>query len=87
MHSHYECLNKLKLKVNTMSKWISVNDRLPNSFGWFLVIDEYLPSKEKQTMGFYECSDSLMWLPIDGRADSDSMKITHWMPLPEPPKE
>jgi hypothetical protein len=68
-------------------EWISVKDRLPTSFGWFLVIDKYLVSKEKQTLGFYEADDRRIWLPIDGRVDSDSMMVTHWMPLPEPPKE
>ena len=69
-----------------MSEWISVKDRLPSCFGWFLVVDDYLPLKARQTLGFYECNDKLMWLPIDDREDSDSMMVTHWMPLPEPPK-
>ncbi len=69
-----------------MSEWISVEDRLPDNFGWFLVIDNYLPNCANITMGFYEYEDSFAWLPIDSRNDSDSMDITHWMPLPKPPE-
>lgn len=68
-----------------MSNWISVKDELPSGFGWFLVCDDYIAAKV--TMGFYEGDKSGQWLPIDSREDSDSMIITHWMPLPEPPQE
>ena len=70
-----------------MSEWISVDDEMPEGFGWFLVIDEYLPDANKVTIGFYEGVDSeIDWLPLDERNDPDSMIVTHWMPLPEPPK-
>ena len=67
-----------------MSKWISVKDFTPDGFGWFLVCDDYIASKV--TIGFYEGDDSGHWLPIDNRDDSDSMVITHWMPLPDAPE-
>ncbi len=66
-----------------MSEWISVNDELPSNPGWFLVVDESLTG-EKVTMGFFEGAPSFMWLPLDGREDSDSMAITQWMPIPNP---
>ena len=34
-----------------MSEWISINDRLPDEFGWFLVVDGSL-SQDKVTLGF-----------------------------------
>jgi hypothetical protein len=70
-----------------MSEWISVDFGLPESFGWFLVVDEYLTKAARVTIGFYEGLDSeVLWLPHDDRDDQDSMLVTHWMPLPEPPK-
>ena len=69
-----------------MSEWISVGDKLPSKFGWFLVLDKYLTG-EKITMGFFEGEPSFMWIPLDGRENSDSMIVTHWMPLPKPPKQ
>lgn len=70
-----------------MSKWISVEDRLPDGFGWFLVFDESMADNHEITLGFYEGVGSMVdWLPIDQRIDTDSMQVTHWMPLPEPPK-
>ena len=68
-------------------EWISVEDRLPEDYGWFLVIDEFLVC-EPQTMGFYEGEDSPVgWIPLDQRADPDSMKVTYWQPIPSPPQE
>tara|TARA_Y100000593_G_C4224646_1_gene293761 strand:- start:494 stop:730 length:237 start_codon:yes stop_codon:yes gene_type:complete len=67
------------------NEWIDVNDRLPDDYGWFLVIDKYLTGNPV-TMGFYEGPDNPeFWLPVDGRYDSDSMKVAYWMPLPSPP--
>jgi len=64
-----------------MSEWISVEDRLPEKSGMFkgnvLVFDAQYGSIE------------IGWL-FDDRSGFDSQcdlyNVTHWMPLPEPPK-
>ncbi len=64
-----------------MSVWISVNDRLPEEVGRYLTCDhsgnihihEHDP---KAKYPFYVIPNSLRYY-----------KPTHWMPLPEPPKE
>ena len=65
-----------------MSKWISVEDRLPEKQGYYLVYTEedgvfsaeYNPKRER-------CP----WTDeSEGYCD---FPVTHWMPLPEPPKE
>ena len=62
-----------------MSKWISVKERLPEALEAVLIV--YAPTNE--AIGDYrmECWN---W-PID--AVYGTQFITHWMPLPEPPKE
>lgn len=85
-----EWLEDLKAQLQERV-WISVEDRLPDDFGWFLVIDDCLAGTDKQTMGFFEGDNSprcshIRWIPLDQRGDPDSMKITHWMGLPEAPQ-
>ena len=51
--------------------WISIKDRLPEKDGRYLVVEKH----------------SYQWVGVstmrDGKFD---MPITHWMPLPAPPK-
>ena len=69
-----------------MPQWIPVTERLPDKYGTFLVaIDEvhgenrisvdaadFDPFEKKWSTFGYFCA---------------GYKVTHWMPLPEPPKE
>ena len=53
--------------------WISVEDRLPEKYSQVLVFTDYGDT------------DSVYFFALDktwGHPD----KVTHWMPLPEPPK-
>lgn len=66
-------------------RWIPVTERLPENGDWVLGIG---PKK-----GYHVCeyigithfpySGDIPWFSAKGR----SLNITHWMPLPEPPKE
>ena len=60
-----------------MDKWISVNDRLPERFERVLVCRK----DKKVEQGFRDVGD---WWHVYG---TRTKHITHWMPLPEPPKE
>lgn len=67
-----------------MSDWISVKDRLPEDLKRvrvyapvFGITDGYL-DKIKMDRGYKEC-----WRLVDATC---LWKVTHWMPLPEPPK-
>lgn len=65
------------------NEWISVDDRLPDYGEWVLVINEAYKEDQRYTMYNVGCtirSPSLNFT-FWGR------KITHWRPLPEPPKE
>lgn len=69
-------------------KWISVKDRLPNLDEAVLVHAEYLHIKTN----YYEVwslfrrhGGELIW--VDKYGDGHKLtEVTHWMPLPEPPK-
>jgi len=64
-------------------KWISVNERMPEKYVNVLC---HLRSLDRQSE--YYSIDHLM---EDGQwwkaANSWKHEVTHWMPLPEPPKE
>lgn len=65
-----------------MSEWISVKDRLPEKIGYYLCyLDNDTIKVCKFTCGIR--NDSLYW-----RWDNQNWTaVTHWMQLPEPPKE
>lgn len=76
-------------------EWISVKDRLPEKDGEYLciiegsicifdftkdlyTIDKYAFNKSKSNSGFYDFDRDLGYY--------EHTRVTHWMPLPEPPK-
>lgn len=68
-----------------MSEWISVKDRLPGGKGMYLVA--YHPcywahvQEDKTLVGIDTFMGKTTW------AKRKYQRVTHWMPLPEPPKE
>lgn len=61
-----------------MSKWISIKDRLPEEQGNYLI--------------FIKCGVTIGWFDNKGRWRAghfylDNGYATHWMPLPQVPKE
>ena len=71
----------------TPDGWISCSERMPNdkqyvwcwgkSYGW----TEYDTFE-----GYYDCSRNKWWAVTDN-GEEPASKVTHWMPLPEPPQE
>ena len=68
---------------NVGDKWISVKDRLPDTFGEYIVTVEDAFGKRYSDYADYDPYD-LYWRTGLHRG-VDEM-VTHWMPLPEPPK-
>lgn len=71
-----------------MSEWISVKDRLPNENECVLVIVSGKPSENITLDGAYELAE---YDPVEGWIlemwpEWGSAVVTHWMPLPQPPK-
>ena len=83
MKSAYEAGNS----PVTPDGWISCSERIPDdkqyvwcwgkSYGW----------TECDTFeGYYDCSRNKWWAVTDD-GEEPASKVTHWMPLPEPPQE
>lgn len=66
-----------------MSEWISVKDRLPEQGKRYLVNRYDGVTKTYFTDILWHDAHDLWW----NRLYSGDYKVTHWMPLPEPPKE
>ena len=69
-------------------QWISVKDRLPDYMGEVLVIVSGKPHENITLDGAYEIAE---YDPVEGWIlemwpEWCSGVVTHWMPLPEPPK-
>lgn len=74
-----------KALINSLPRWIPVTERLPKYGDWVLGIGPkhgYHICEYRGITHFPYSGDS-PWFSAKGR----SLTITHWMPLPEPPKE
>lgn len=76
-----------------MSRWISVEDRLPTS-----IVNKVIVRCKNGYVGFghYEkYNGKEVWYNLESQKpftdwdieDCETYEITHWMPLPEPPRE
>jgi hypothetical protein len=75
-----ECIKWLEINKINISEWISVTDRLPDEGGDYLVTDGdacFVPE-------FLEGAQRFVFSGIDFWNNED---VTHWMPLPPPPKK
>ena len=82
-----------------MSEWISVKDRLPELEGDFIVFGKPYANKGHaialacfQDDGeWVEADDTFGWVFLDkeiyASGFSELENVTHWQPLPEPPKD
>ena len=86
---------KLRARVQ---EWISVDDRLPERDGAYLVTIEYFGKSQGIDIRYFTidgekvdeyelAGQKCVWFFYDseyGHVPTDS--VTHWLPLPEPPK-
>lgn len=70
-------------RIRFVPKWVSVNERLPEKNGEFLVCGRWRGKPIK----IWVC-ERVKLGPIMGWANpAENPVISHWMPLPQPPKE
>ena len=73
-------------RIKDLSKWIPVTERLPN-------VDEKVLTFARNKYDGSWFMDITSWTGVRNHDEYQfwgygySMKVTHWMPLPEPPKE
>lgn len=75
-----------------MSDWISVEERLPDNVGEYIVCaingisqyDERIRYRKIVTLAKY-AFDEWIWYENGNEWDISGI-VTHWMPLPEPPR-
>lgn len=67
-----------------MSEWISVKNRVPKSYEVVLVCNIDSKVKSNRWVCAGQINNEGYW--CNQFDDSDHITVTHWMPLPEPPK-
>jgi len=71
-------------KMVDVNGWISVKDRLPEHLG--LIANEVIVCTEyEEVKTAVRKMDG--WIDIENRLEKKTSWVTHWMPLPEPPKK
>lgn len=88
-----------QIKELGKSRWIPVTERFPDTMkdksvysGWSAEIapsDDvlcYLGSEKRQTVAWYSHTYK-EWTTVDENIVYKYGEVTHWMPLPQPPKE
>ena len=78
----HDALRELGAKEKPFGEWISVKDRLPETGERVLTFDKWGHIRDRELFMFK--SGFICFRP-DGLVPVKD--ITHWMPLPEPPKE
>ena len=87
-YSFEDVADHLIMNGVTVQEWISVDDRLPDQSGEVLVIVSGNPQKNITLNCAYELAE---YDPYSGWImgmwpEWEDAVVTHWMPLPEPPK-
>ena len=67
-----------------MAEWIDVNERLPNKEGDYLCV---MADDCKSPFVIIKRFVNGMFFLSEWYKENVGRKVTHWMPLPEPPKE
>ena len=95
----YEFADCLLANGVTVQEWISVKDRLPEKDGAYLVTTNSFGdrqsvklrwfAKDGENVDAYDLAGQKdVWYLYDIECGYVSIKtVTHWMPLPQPPKE
>ena len=85
----YEFADCLLANGVTVQEWISVDERMPDACGFpCLLCGENSFGQIRVFEGFtgYMERGKLEWHSNQKDVDIDVWTITHWMPLPQPPK-
>ena len=83
-------MNGLMIRRDEMSEWISVKDRLPDDRWAEPITDcsamKIVANSAGVSMAFYNRYEQMWFTDCPAESIQWIDKITHWQPLPEPPK-
>lgn len=86
---HYESIDpvneacRMGMEALERTRWIPCNERLPEERGCYIVaVKHWYDGKPVTREAFWNGAD---WLSCEKRMEI-TPRVTHWMPLPEPPK-
>jgi len=79
-----DCSRTVDTKTFEVLGWISVKERLPEDAKDVLV---YSKEFDRFCMAFYDRSMSIEGDWINIQSDCIIPSVTHWIPLPQPPKD
>ena len=82
-YSSEEIADKLITHGVTVQEWISVKDRVPEVGGYAVCIAKRNPFS--RFMPMVARIEKNGW--VNSMTEQYISEVTHWMPLPEPPKE
>ena len=79
-------IEELKQKI---PHWIPVEEKLPEEKTYVLILADTIAGKMEKVSFLYKDSEGRnCWTALDGYGKNlFDWQPTHWMPLPEPPKE
>ena len=87
---HYESIDpvneacRMGMEALERTRWIPVSERLPEERGCYIVaVKHWYDGKPVAREAFWNGAD---WLSCEKRMEI-TPRVTHWQPLPEPPKE
>ena len=93
-YSNDDIADKLISNGVTVQEWISVNERLPieeskaHEQEWCEEYPEFIVMIERgrvPTTLYFDLENN-KWFRINTALKREEYKVTHWMPLPQPPK-
>ena len=82
----YDAIALIERLESQIPKWISVEERLPETSGRYLVCIS-CPRGEWIESNRYDDSEHAWEADAPGYHECSTDYVTYWMPLPEPPKE
>jgi len=83
LQDKFKTLMDKYIRLTAHTEWIPVTERLPEIHTNVLVVDK---AHDMAVGSLEKIWDSIVWICPFSAVDDEDCKITHWMPLPEPPE-
>ena len=81
----HQCIKLVRQSPTVQREgWVSVDDRLPELYTLVIVFQRMTGFRLMQLQG---SANETEWYDENNNYDDSEFDITHWQPLPEPPKE